>query len=185
MTAAGRQTPTRERVRSKRPAAKQSPPKRSNAERKSPPARKAKKSVTAQQSTAVVQRSTPSHPHLASRATGMLLLLGGMYLAFTGIDPTLGPSGPLQVLVTAGGAAAVPAVVVLIGIALLLLIRPTRSIGGRVLRLGFGALLLIWAIAGLLAVVESGGVAGRVLWVALAGSLGLGALPILLGAILV
>jgi len=115
----------------------------------------------------------------------MLLLLGSLYLAFTGIDPTLGPSGPLDTLKTVAGGAAVPAVLVLLVIALLLLLRPTRSTGGRVLRLGFGAVLVVGSTAGLLAAFSAGGVAGRVLWVALAGAIGLGALPILIVAIVV
>lgn len=132
----------------------------------------------------MAQPTVKARPHLASRVLGLLLFLGALFLAFTGIDPTLGPSGPLDALKNLAGAATIPAVIVLTGIALLLLLRPSRSLGGRVLRLGAGAALVVWSIAGLLAAVNAGGIAGAVLWKALAGAIGLSALPILLGACL-
>ncbi len=183
MTATGRQTPTKERAASKRPAAKQTIPKRAKVDQPVSAARKGKRLVSAPRPT-VPKAAANGHPHLASRALGLLLFLGALFLAFTGIDPTLGPSGPLNALKNLAGAATIPAVIVLTGVALLLLLRPTRSLGGRVLRLGAGSGLVVGSIAGLLAAFNSGGTAGEIVWKALADVMGLGAIPILLGAIL-
>ncbi|MDP9382454.1 MAG: DNA translocase FtsK [Chloroflexota bacterium] len=124
-------------------------------------------------------------PQFWSRAVGLLLLLGAVYLGVSVAESGVGRSAPLRALIESLGVGTAPLVALGAALTLFLLFSPERLFQPGTLRKAGGVVLVLVACVALLGAVGAGGAVGNAAWNATAGPLGLGALPIFLGAVVV